>query len=195
MTPVPTTTKDRLLKAAFDEFAKRGFAGARVDEIAARAGANKALIYQYYGDKEALFKQVLEAKMNELGRIASDDPEQFPEVVGEFFDFHAANPALSKLMLWEALDFGGKPVPNEAERKKHLGEHVAQIEELQRSGFVDADLDARQTLVTLIGLVHVWFSLPQLARMIAGGNPYSPDALRKRRNHLLQITKKMLEVR
>src|SRR5437879_10663093 len=113
MTPAAVaTTKDRLLKAAFEEFSTRGFAGARVDEIDARASANKAPIYQYYGDKEALFKQVLECKMAELGRIATDDPERLPEAVGEFFDFHAANPALSKLMLWEALDFGGKSVPN-----------------------------------------------------------------------------------
>src|SRR5438034_3881064 len=100
-----TSTKERLLGAAFEEFAKRGFAGARIDEIAARAGANKALIYQYFGDKEALFKLVLETKMGELDRIATDDAERLHEAIGEFFDFHAANPALSKLMLWEALDF------------------------------------------------------------------------------------------
>ena len=74
MSPAATTTKDRLLKAAFEEFSRRGFAGARVDEIASRAGANKALIYQYYGDKEALFKHVLEQKMNEMGQISGQRP-------------------------------------------------------------------------------------------------------------------------
>jgi len=190
-----TSTKERLLGAAFEEFAKRGFAGARIDEIAARAGANKALIYQYFGDKEALFKLVLETKMGELDRIATDDAERLHEAIGEFFDFHAANPALSKLMLWEALDFGGKPVPNEADRKKHLAAHVAQIEEFQSLGLVDGELDARQALVTLIGMVHVWFALPQLARMVSGGNPYSTEALRKRRAHLVQVARKILEVR
>ena len=188
------TTKDRLLKAAFEEFSKRGFAGARVDEIASKAGANKALIYQYYGDKEALFKHVLECKMNEMGRIATDDPDHFPEVIGDFFDFHAANPWVTRLMLWEGLDFGGKPVPNESERKKHLGEHVAEIERFQGLGVVDPAIDARQALVTLIGMVQVWFSLPQVARMVAGGNPYTPEALRRRRAHLVQVAKKMLEV-
>lgn len=194
MSPI-ATTKDRLLKAAFEEFSKRGFAGARVDEIASRAGANKALIYQYYGDKEALFKHVLELKMNEMGRIATDDPDRFPEVIGEFFDFHAANPWVTRLMLWEALDFGGKPVPNEAERKKRLAEHVGQIEEFQRQGVVDPSLDARQTLVTLIGMVQIWFSLPQLARMVAGGNPYTTEALNRRREHLVDAARRMLEVR
>ena len=195
MSPAATSTKDRLLKAAFEEFSKRGFAGARVDEIASRAGANKALIYQYYGDKEALFKHVLEIKMHEMGRISTDDPARFPEVVGEFFDFHAANPWVTRLTLWEALDFGGKPVPNEAERKKHLASHVANLEEFQRQGVVDPSLDARQTLVTLIGMVQIWFSLPQVARMVAGGNPYTPEALKQRRAHLVEVAKKMLEVR
>lgn len=193
MAPV-ATTKDRLLKAAFEEFSKRGFAGARVDEIATKAGANKALIYQYYGDKEALFKTVLEIKIQEMGRIATDDPDRFPEVIGDFFDFHAANPWVTRLMLWEALDFGGKPVPNESERKKHLGEHVEQIEEFQRTGVIDPSFDARQLLVTLIGMVQIWFSLPQLARMVSGGNPYTSEALKKRRAHLVDAARKMLEV-
>jgi AcrR family transcriptional regulator len=193
MAPV-ATTKDRLLKAAFEEFSKRGFAGARVDEIATKAGANKALIYQYYGDKEALFKQVLELKLQEMGQIATDDPDRFPEVIGEFFDFHAANPWVTRLMLWEALDFGGKPVPNEAERKKHLAEHVVQIQEMQRAGVVDTRFDAGQLLVTLIGMVEIWFALPQVARMVSGGNPYTAEALQKRRAHLIDVARKMLEV-
>ena len=196
MTPAATaTTKDRLLEAAFEEFSSHGFAGARVDEIASRAGANKALIYQYFGDKEALFQHVLECKMQGLARIATDDPARMHEAVGEFFDFHAANPDLSRLMLWEALDFRGKAVPNESDRKKHLCEHVAEIELFQEQGKVDPELDARQTLVTLIGMVHVWFSLPQVARMVAGGDPYTPQALRKRRAHVVDVARKILEVR
>lgn len=193
MTP-PAATKDRILTAAFEEFTKRGFAGARVDEIAGRAKCNKALLYQYYGDKEALFKHVLELKMREMRGIATDDPSRFPEVIGEFFDFHAANPWITKLMLWEALDFGGKSVPNEAERKKHLASHVADLERFQRDGVVDPALDPEMTLVTLIGMTQIWFALPQLARMATGENPYAADTLKRRREHLIQAAKKMLEV-
>jgi len=193
MTPATATaTKDRILQAAFAEFSERGFAGARVDEIANRAGANKALLYQYYGDKEALFKHVLECKMGELARI---DASQFPDAIGEFFDFHAANPWFTRLMLWEALDFGMNPVPNEPERKKHWASHVGEIENLQRAGEIDPDLDPRQVLVTLVGMVWVWFAVPQVARMLAGGNPHSPEALRKRRAHLVEVARRMLEVR
>src|SRR5262249_14786110 len=56
----PAATRRKLLTAARREFASRGLAGARVDEIAARAGVNKQLVYHYFGDKSALYLAVLE---------------------------------------------------------------------------------------------------------------------------------------
>ena len=53
-------TRKRILDAATLEFARKGLGGARVDEIAARAKANKRMIYHYFGSKEELFKAVLE---------------------------------------------------------------------------------------------------------------------------------------
>ena len=53
-------TQKRILEAAKKEFAKHGLGGARVDVIAARAKANKRMIYHYFGSKEALFQRVLE---------------------------------------------------------------------------------------------------------------------------------------
>src|SRR6202046_543544 len=56
----PAATRNKLLTAARREFASSGLAGARVDEIAARAGVNKQLVYHYFGDKDALYLAVLE---------------------------------------------------------------------------------------------------------------------------------------
>lgn len=53
-------TKSRIMSAAKREFARHGLAGARVDEIAERAKANKRMIYHYFGSKEELFRLVLE---------------------------------------------------------------------------------------------------------------------------------------
>src|ERR1700743_1786542 len=55
----PAATRQKLLAAARREFAASGLAGARVDEIAARAGVNKQLVYHYFGDKDALYLAVL----------------------------------------------------------------------------------------------------------------------------------------
>jgi AcrR family transcriptional regulator len=56
----PEATKRRILAAATVEFAKNGLGGARVDVIAARAKANKRMMYHYFGNKDALFQVVLE---------------------------------------------------------------------------------------------------------------------------------------
>ncbi len=53
-------TQARILAAAKKEFAKNGLGGARIDEIAERAKANKRMIYHYFGNKEDLFRIVLE---------------------------------------------------------------------------------------------------------------------------------------
>src|SRR5258708_12537991 len=62
----PADTRRKLLTAARREFAKNGLAGARVDEIADRAGVNKQLVYHYFGDKDALYLAVLEWVYEEI---------------------------------------------------------------------------------------------------------------------------------
>jgi len=59
-------TKSRILAAALDEFAEKGFAGTRVDEIARHAGVNKAMIYYYFANKEELFTDFFRMEMEQL---------------------------------------------------------------------------------------------------------------------------------
>ena len=61
VTRAPTETRARILDAASAEFAAHGLGGARVDRIAAAAGANKRMLYYYFGNKDALFLAVLES--------------------------------------------------------------------------------------------------------------------------------------
>jgi AcrR family transcriptional regulator len=56
----PERTRQRILEAATAEFARYGLGGARVDRIAARAGANKRMLYYYFRDKDNLFLAALE---------------------------------------------------------------------------------------------------------------------------------------
>jgi len=199
MTPPTQTrdreaTKDRILQAAFDEFTQRGFAGARVDQIAERAGCNKALLYQYFGDKEALFEHILERKMAEIRQLDLD-PSRTEETAGRVFDFHAEHPWLSRLMMWEALDFGTGRVPNQDDRTEHWRAHVSKIAQAQRNGSIDPSLDPAEVLFSLVALIQFWFVAPQTARMISGEDPYTPQALERRRAHVIEMARRMLEVR
>jgi AcrR family transcriptional regulator len=51
--------RDAILTAALDEFAASGFAAARLDDVARRAGVAKGTIYLYFKDKEALFQELV----------------------------------------------------------------------------------------------------------------------------------------
>src|ERR1041385_1743671 len=56
----PEKTRAAILKSALEEFAHEGVTGARTDEIARRAGVNKALLYYYFKDKDGLYAAALE---------------------------------------------------------------------------------------------------------------------------------------
>jgi AcrR family transcriptional regulator len=55
--------RDAILDAALDEFSAKGFAAARLDDVAKRAGVAKGTIYLHFADKESLFQELIRAKM------------------------------------------------------------------------------------------------------------------------------------
>ncbi|WP_372754152.1 TetR family transcriptional regulator [Labilibaculum sp.] len=77
-------TQENILVAARTVFARKGFAGARMQEIADSAGINKALLHYYYKSKEKLFEQVFEEAfvkiMRPLASFFSDDLELFQKI-------------------------------------------------------------------------------------------------------------------
>ncbi|HEY8068722.1 MAG TPA: TetR family transcriptional regulator [Burkholderiales bacterium] len=64
----PEKNRGCILAAALEEFSRFGLGGARVDRIAARAGANKRMLYYYFGNKEAMFLAVLESRYAHIRR-------------------------------------------------------------------------------------------------------------------------------
>lgn len=99
-------TMNRLLAAARVEFARKGLAGARVEEIARDAGVTKQLVYHYYSSKEGLFVAVLdESSGNIMSELVSLNVEQLPPheamrtVLNHFFDQYRLDPFLGSLAL------------------------------------------------------------------------------------------------
>lgn len=104
-------TKSKILAAAENEFAQKGLAGARIDDIARISGFNKNMIYQYYQSKERLYETVLYneySKLSELENIiiakGSDYKETIETIVCEYFLFLKSNPNFVKLIMWENLN-------------------------------------------------------------------------------------------
>src|SRR5256885_8728906 len=101
----PQRTQERILQAAFKEFAGKGFAGARVDGIARRAGINKRMLYHYFGDKEALFREVLRCKMAERKTWGDTTPNDPAESLPYWFDLACRDMDWIRMLEWEALQF------------------------------------------------------------------------------------------
>lgn len=100
-------TRRTLLAAATQVFADHGFAGARVDEIARRAGVNKRMIYAYFGDKEGLYRQVLSSRLAApaAARAApgGSPREALEALVRWYFRLLAGDPAFARLLAWDML--------------------------------------------------------------------------------------------
>src|ERR1700683_3384110 len=103
-------TARRILAAAEEHFAAQGMAGARTEEIAAAAHANKAMLYYYFGDKRRLHRAVLENLLRQFrsGVLAapkkSTGPrEKFFGYVSGYFDFLASHPNYPRLLAREAM--------------------------------------------------------------------------------------------
>lgn len=103
MTDNHSRGKESILHAATLEFAERGYEGARVDAIAARAEVNKALIYYHFKNKEELFRATIDSlfsksipKSFELSGITIKD--KFMYMLAQYITFLHENPVFVKLM-------------------------------------------------------------------------------------------------
>ncbi len=102
-----------ILEVALAEFAEKGLAGARIDEIAAATQTSKRMIYYYFGSKEGLYLAVLERSYALMRSIESRldlenlDPEAALRRLVEFtFDHHASNENYIRLVAGENINRG-----------------------------------------------------------------------------------------
>jgi AcrR family transcriptional regulator len=175
----------RIAAAAREEFAKRGFAGARVDQIARRAGVNKQLLFYYYHSKRGLFQAVLAQAAGELeGALAvlilpeGGPLERLRVVLQAQFEFLIRHPQLVVLLSQASRPGGGRTdVAPFAPAIKRL---VVLLAEGQGLGQVRDDLDphlaAAQALILMIGYLSMESVIAASARPLGADEP----ALRER---------------
>ena len=180
----PDRSKERILTAALKEFSARGFAGARVDGIARRAAINKRMLYHYFGNKEGLFRAVLRRKIAERQAWNAATPEQPAEYLPLLFDLSCKDADWIRLLEWEALRGGEKPVIDEAERRAAAARGVERIRERQASGHLPDEFDPRHVLLAISGLTMYPVAFPQLTRLIMGRNVSDPLFQKQRREFL-----------
>ncbi|WP_188194268.1 TetR/AcrR family transcriptional regulator [Nonomuraea sp. SYSU D8015] len=188
----PERTKARILQAALEEFAAKGFAGARVNEIAARAGVNKQLISYYFGGKEGLFQALTTRWQSEESAFA-DRSSSLGRLVAGYVRANAERRDFGKLMIWQGLT--EDTVPPDPAFAEDVRRDVEWLRRRRQAGEFPADLDPAALLVALFTMASAGIVYPQLVRAACDLDPastefgeYYAEQLEKLIEHLAEVT-------
>jgi TetR/AcrR family transcriptional regulator len=188
-------TREALLAAAVAEFSRNGFAGARVDEIARTAGANKQLVYHYFESKQGLYLVALESvyaaireKEQALSLGALEPVEAMTQLIGFSFDYLAEHPEFLALLTDENRNQGQHILGSERLQKMHspfIEMLEATLERGVQQGVFRNDFDAINLYISIAGISYFFFSNNHTLSAIFGKPLGSRGALVQRRRHVI----------
>jgi TetR/AcrR family transcriptional regulator len=193
----PEQSRSAILHAALEEFGANGLDGARVDAIARNAAVNKALVYYYFEDKQALYAAVLEEFMalrnSMLSEVLESDlpaGEKLLTLARRQFEFMAQHSVYPRLM-YEA--FSGKRLPIRVLRQlveKHVRPVSARLEQLAQEGVRSGELVAMHGAYigqTLAAHTVFYFASAPISQVITGRDPLSSAAIRRQCFSILEL--------
>ena len=160
----PPATRQRILKVATEEFANRGFAGARIETIMRRSRVSKNLIYHYFKSKEQLFQSVLESDYEKIRfdsvdwPVADRDPiENIRDLVRLIFEHWQMSNQFIKLLASENFS-KGKHIRKLGRIKEEYGRRIERIESVlvegARQGRIRPGIDAAELYVSISALIY-----------------------------------------
>ena len=193
----PERTREQILQAAMAEFSAKGLGGGRVDVIAARAGANKRMIYHYFGNKEDLFLAVLERAYEGIRRLESEleleafDPaEAMRRLVAFTFDYFVHNQHFISLLNSENLH-QARHIRRSSKATSINHPLIETIDGLLRrgreAGVFRSAVDPVQLYISIAGLCYFYFSNLHTLSTIFARNLMDWDALRERQQHVTDV--------
>jgi TetR/AcrR family transcriptional regulator len=183
----PERTRRLILEAAGAEFSAKGYAGARIASIAARAGVNQQLISYYFDGKEGLYRAMSEEwgqRQSEL--VAPDIPlsEQLRRLVLEALSSRDG----VRLLAWSGLEYDGpESDPDHAPRAQRLTGTVEQIAALKADGRLPEWVDPTSLTVLLMAAAMAPVTLPHVVEGLTGTDPGSPEFVRQYADQLAKL--------
>lgn len=179
--PDPDASRLRILSAASAAFAAQGYAGARTEEIARRAGMSQRMLYHYFGSKEELYASVAYESYRQLFdrlRRVQDATRSAPvltrlrEFMLAYFEVMHTDERIVRLMQWESAQ--GWQMFHHLCEAGHVGADdvnntlVADFDEGKRIGVIRSDIDSGFAL-TISGTLGTYYTafLPRAQRLLA----------------------------
>jgi TetR/AcrR family transcriptional regulator len=188
-------SRQRILKAAYEEFSANGLSGARIDRITAAADVNVRMIYHHFGSKLGL----LEAVLSDIFLRRQAQMEQLPKGLDELllflFDGYIADRNRVRLLEWEALEATsattGRPPSRsltDVEGRRHaLQRRVEIIREAQKRGEVSTEIEPEVLYLILVALAIYPMSFPQSVHVALNEDPESEQFHARYRDALKKI--------
>ena len=190
----PERTKARILAAATAEFARYGLGGARVDRIAARAGANKRMLYYYFRDKDNLFLAALEGRYAHIRAAERSldlehlEPRRALKRLVEFtWDYFLEHPEFMTLLNSENLHKGRHVRRSRSVPKMHtpLVESLCSLlQRGERLGVFRKGIDPVQLYISIAGEGYFYLSNRYTLSRIFDRDLMAPRALAGRARHI-----------
>jgi AcrR family transcriptional regulator len=171
---LPKAERRRVIEdAASALFAERGYAGTRLEDIAAAAGVTKQLLYQHFGSKKELHMALL-AKHRDglLGRLAAgmSEPaplvERMPRVIDDWFAYVEENPYASAMLF---RDTTGDPELQTFHRELQASARTANAALIRAETELDVPEERVEPLAeflrsSIVGLALWWADHPEVPR-------------------------------
>jgi len=193
----PERTKGQILEAALSEFASNGFDGAKVHQIAQRAGCNARLIYHYFESKERLYTAALSRIYSEI-RAREDElhldtlpPEHAIKRLTETtFDFFESNTAFLAITRSENL-LGGRFIAQVPEIQKMSTPFLDKISDVLTRGHAEgafrAGLDPLQLYVSIVALSAHHINASHTLSATFGCDVSGKEWRQHRRRHVVEM--------
>lgn len=173
--PQLTETEQKIFDAAHEVFTQRGLDGAKMQDIADRAGINKALLHYYYRSKEKLFETIVRAVLSRnvpimRGIIESELPleEKLQKFVRQYIAVISRNPYLPIFLISEMNKhpdrFAEHIFPRDAPKPETF---IRQVEEAIAEGRIRR-MDARHLIVNILAMCLLPFVAKPMLRLLLG---------------------------
>ena len=190
-------TRGAILEAARAAFARSGLGGARVDEIAEAAGANKRMLYYYFGQKEDLFLAVLErayekirGEEQNLNLTQVEPTEAIRRLIAFTWNYYIENPSFPILLNSENLHRARHLKRSSRVRTLH-SPFVATIADVlergAKSGLFRAGVDPIQLYISIAGISYFYLSNNHTLSTIFDRDLMAPKARLERLSHMTDV--------
>ena len=200
-------SRDRILDAAEDLFARRGFAGIGMREVAEAVGLGKSSLFHHFKNKPQLYAAVcgrilcrIEERLMRTLAAGGTPAERLERWLDDLIDLLADNPSYARVLLrslFEDDDLAGE-MPEEIETQRAIESIMGSAAAFLREGMGNGSFRAANVphlLLTLVGQTVFPFASGDFGKEILGKDVFDPAEVQRRKHELRDFIRFGLIVR